>query len=326
MQELITYEVKKIEVISECINLLQNGTNLPVKNELSRFIQVEFEELKVSSLIMRYKNDVVGHTIFFDHQDILYFGFFNASHDNSEIIDYLIDCLIDIAKERKCNSIRGPINLPTLIYGWGFYESGDTTIAAGTPYSDPCYIDVFKKRGFMNWHRLLWFKIPIISINPTNQIDVRIADFENTDWVLPYIMLQEKLFPDSAKLTPGRTMRTFLENLAFIRQFGYKECIYHAYDQNKLVGLGYWTPNPFDLNEQGKTKSALMMGAATDPEYQNKGVLSEMFKYFGRDAVKNKINYGEWLVGDDNPICIHTASKSFGGKQNRSYQILNLKL
>lgn len=310
------------------IGLLNKGINLPNRPEFIKYINFEFKNLCVHQIIAKINDEVAGHMILFKEKekDILYFGFFGADQSNFKAISgHLIDYMIDCAKKSKCSKIRGPINLPTTIFGWGFYESGDTSIAAGTPYSDPQYIQLFKQLGFKTWHTLLWFKLPTMDVRFESPFDIQTADFENRDWIIPSIMLQEKLFPESARLTPGRTLEAFDMNLKFVDEFGYKECIYRAYDRGKLIGIGYCTPNPYDLNGNGKCKSVLLMGGATEPEYQNKGVLKDIFKAFWQNSKRLGITHGEYLVGADNAPSIAVA-KGIGGKLNRTYQILEYQL
>lgn len=310
------------------IDLLTHGTNLPVRGDFRQYIEFEFNHLCVHQIVATIDHDIAGHMILFKEKgkDILYFGFFGANKSNlKNITHYLIDYMIDCARKSKCTRIRGPINLPTTIFGWGFYESGDTSIASGTPYTNPAYIDIFKEAGFKTWHTILWFKLPTIDVKSNCQYEVMNADFENKDWALPCIKLQERLFPESARLTPGRTMEAFDMNLKFMESYGYKECVYRAYDQGRLVGMAYCTPNPYDLDENGKCKSALLMGAATEPEYQNKGLLKDLFKVFWQNCKRLGITHGEYLVGADNAPSIAVV-KGIGGKLNRTYHIMEYQI
>ncbi|MBD3350082.1 MAG: GNAT family N-acetyltransferase [Candidatus Lokiarchaeota archaeon] len=322
MQRNISLFKEVITEPNQIFETLQHGINLPVKNDFSDLVLAEIKGLNMKSLVLKDDlNRILGHTIYFEDQDTLYFGFFKAKNDNKKYISVLLEELEEIASNRNVSIIKGPINPPPMIFGFGFSEAGsDTSIAAGTPYTDPIYIKKFKTKGYDVWHRFFWYNIPIRNTGQKIVWPVQSGDFQNTDWIFEMLDLQSTLFPESAQITPKRNL-TVHQTLQFIKKYGYEECFYLVYDEGKMAGFGYCSPNPYDLNELNKCQSVLLMGTAIQPRYQGKHLLTSMFAKFADNCERLGIYHGEWVVGEDNVPSI-MAAKSFGGKKIRSYVIL----
>ncbi|MHA1339975.1 MAG: hypothetical protein ACTSRZ_07275 [Promethearchaeota archaeon] len=304
------------------------GINLPVKEEFKEYIMPEIKHLQAKAIyIMTSEEKIIGHSLVYKDEDVMFFGLFKAQNDSDDIIKLMISKINDIAQKENCTKIRGPINVPPHIYGWGFSEEGsDPSIAAATPFTNPKYIKLFIEKGFELWHRLLWIRTPIKKIPYKKIWDIRNPDLDQTDWILPFLEIQAKNFPESARLTPKRSIEVIIPGLKFIKKYGGKEFIYLVYHEGKMIGTGYATPNPFDLNEQGKCKSVLLYGGAVVPEFQRKGIMMQIFGEFFENCVKRNIFLGECVVGDDNLASKTLLEKQLGGKVTRSYQILQKNL
>jgi hypothetical protein len=320
--------VKKITNSDQIFAKLQYGTNLPVTEELKKFIVNEIERMKGFSLLLEDHNrNVIGHCLVYEWDSILYFAFFHVQDDESEAINFLIDELISIASERKCKSIRGPINLPPIIYGYGFAEAGsDPSVFATAPFNSSIYIECFKQRNFTIWHRVLHFRVPLFPVPHSNKWDIEYVDFSDPEsWKDDFIDIQMKVFPPSAQVTPNRAP-AFNDYMEFIREFGYEQMVAFARnDEGKVIGTGWGTPDPFNLNQKGKCKNMVLFGGAILPEYQKQGVLKEMIFDFVDKVSRTGITWGEMPIADDNIGSI-TMAKSYGGKQNRSHVIMEMKL
>ena len=66
-------------------------------------------------------------------------------------------------------------------------------------------------------------------------------------------------------------------------------------------------------------------GGVIEPEYQRKGVLKHILIMISNWNVGDGVTHREIPKGEDNPASIYMA-KSYGGTQNRSHMVMNLKL
>ncbi len=216
-----------------------------------------------------------------------------------------------------------------MIYGWGFAEEGSSQepfVAAD--YTNPEYITHFQNAGFEIEHRILRFDVPLYPLKFTPTWDIRFCDLSEEGrhkWKEDFIDMQLRLFPASTQVTPN-VIPFFDDCVDFITEFGPDNLIVFTYDQNRPIGVGWGTPNCFDMNEKtGVCKSILLFGGSIEPEYQRKGVLKQMIGLFAYLNAENGITHGEMPIGEDNPGSIYMA-KSYGGKQNRSHVIMELKM
>jgi hypothetical protein len=329
--------VKKLTDPNQIFSNLQNGTNLPVTEALKKYIVSEIERMNAFSIVLEDNSQqdnsqqdnsqqVIGHCLLYEWESVLYFAFFQTKNDDVKIISELIDQIIAIAKDHKCTAIRGPINLPPIIYGYGFAEEdSDEDVFATAPFSSPVYIEIFEQRKFSVWHRVLHFRVPLMPISLQKKWDVGPVDFSHPEtWKKEFIEIQMKVFPPSAQVTPNRAP-AFNDYMEFIQEFGYQEMVAFARDNGKVIGTGWGTPDPFNLTAKGKCKNIVLFGGAILPEYQKQGVLKEMIFDFADKVAKTGIRWGEMPIADDNIGSI-TMAKSYGGRQTRSHVIMGIDL
>ncbi|MCP4762739.1 MAG: hypothetical protein GY870_13250 [archaeon] len=308
---------------------LHHGINLPVFEALRKHVINEISHLKANSIIMRNDwGEILGHTIVYDYEGVLYFGFFAIKNDIRSNCYFLIEELKNLASQRNCHIIRGPMNIPTTIYGWGFSEKdNDPTPFAMAPYNNPVYIDYFKEAGFYVWHRLLRLKIKLMKMPFRKKHDIWEPDFNDRDsWLPIFTDLQKRLYPPSSCLTPNRNDDTMNYMVDLIQDFGNEFLINFANnDEGKTIGLGYALPNVFDIDENSQCCSLVFYGGVIEKEYRKKGIITNMMMGFQRKSWANGITNGEWPIGDDNKGALK-AGQSIGGKVTRSFSIMEIEI
>ncbi len=331
-QPLLIRTTNVPEVIYEHLHY---GTNLPIFPRMKRYILHEITRMGFQSLILQDKDVVVGHSCFYFHEDTMYFAFFGVPSEEPELIDRIIEELVSIARENAVTYIKGPINFPHVIYGWGFSEKKSSKkIFAAAPYTNPDYITHFEQAGFYIDHRILRFRVPMLPIPYEKPAVVESVDFsKREEWKDTFIDFQLRLFPKSTQVTPN-IIPFFDDCLDFIEDFGYGNMILFAYDEDKPIGLGWATPNPFDLytgsenKEKGrynKCRSVLLFGGAIEPEYQKRGILKQIIYQWVDIHSKAGLTHGEMPIGEDNAGSIKMA-KSYCGRPKRSHVVMKLEL
>jgi len=158
--EKLTLNTKILTNKSEIIRYLHIGINIPILSEFHHYILDDLKIYDASAIILEEKGDnknfgeitdeIVGITlVYHDETDILYFGFFSVYDHNIVKINFLLNALIEYAIDKNYKYIRGPINIPTMIYGWGFMVKGSKKdLFIGSPINPPVYQEAFFKRGF----------------------------------------------------------------------------------------------------------------------------------------------------------------------------------
>jgi len=118
-QESLSVEL--VENPTDILEFLQLGINIPVREEFYDFILHDLTIYRAKSLILKDNNKVVAHTLAYDDGgEVLFFGFFGAINHKEKYIEYLLEELIKYAQKHQYKTIRGPINPPTFIFGYGF--------------------------------------------------------------------------------------------------------------------------------------------------------------------------------------------------------------
>ena len=326
--------VRTINDPKQIIDYLHFGTNLPILPQLKKYILAEISRMGFHSLILEDRNTILGHSCFYFYENTMYFAFFGIPSEDPGLVQYLIQELIEIGREFQMKQIIGPINFPHIIFGWGFAEEGSSQeLFAAADYTNPRYISYFERAGFSIMHRILRFKVPTQPIPlPNPDWNITYGDVSRkgrTDWKDHFIDMQMRLFPRTTQVTPN-IIPFFDGCMDFIQEFSSGRMIIWGFDPGKKdrvpIGLGFATPNCYDMNQEtGRCQSMLMFGGVIEPEYQRRGVLKHMLIMISNWNVEDGVTHGEMPIGEDNPGSIHMA-KSYGGTQNRSHVIMNLKL
>jgi hypothetical protein len=296
------YFVKELRSKESVYNHIHLGTNLPVMESFKKYVYREIERMNCFSIILfdESSNDIIGHSMLYKWEKTLYFAFIYAKEENFKNTESLIEEIKKQAKNLFCESIFGPVNLPPYIFGFGFSDLiRDDSIFAMAPITNPKYIEYFKKCGFEVKQGINHYKIPMAPIPYEKKWDVRSADLNKPqEWRDRFLELQMKVFPQSIQITPNRA-KSFPDMIEFIHEFSFN-AIKFAYIDGEIIGLGWASPNPYDLGDNGKSKSLVLFGGAVEPEYQAKGILTQIFYQWIDENRQLGVTHGESCVSEDN--------------------------
>ncbi|MFX1258605.1 MAG: GNAT family N-acetyltransferase [Promethearchaeota archaeon] len=281
-------------------------------------------------------DNVIGNVLVYDDGgDILFFGFFGVYDHDPIKIEILIDKLIDYAKNNNYKYIRGPINIPTVIFGWGFMvEGSNMNYFIGCPVNPPIYQQLFLKKKFFIKFKEDRYMMLVYRYNPYK--DKR-YDFSEYEYFNPgkegmikvkeeYIKLHIDYMPPSARITP-KSERNFDNIIDFIFEYGSDWMMWTVYHKptKKMCACGYVIPNPFSKDLKGQLDSISFHDWVVHPDHRRKGLAMLMYGATSLKAFKHKARWGSWPVGAENIANIKAAEK-MGGKRDRTHSILEINL
>ena len=286
----------------------------------------------------------------------MFFGFFGVYDHDPAKIKFLVDKLIEYGKQKEYASIRGPINVPTMIFGWGFMVEGSKKdIFIGSPINPPVYQKIFFQKGFKVLFQEDRYEMPAMKKDPhkdrkligmgINNGDYKNDPFDTGDYPYVYInpgkegMMQCKqefvalfadFMPPSAQITPDTSHN--VDNLAdFIHTYGadWMMWIVQHKETQKMVACGYVIPDLFSQNKKGEINSISFHAWVVHPEHRRKYLAMIMYGFTslrGKDhKTPHYITKGSWPVGAEN-IANGNAARKMGGKKDRSHLILEYYL
>ena len=303
------------------------GTNLPVLDSFKKYLYREIERMGCYSLlIFDTKKEIIGHVMLYPWGETLYFAFFYAKEDTFENTQILVDEIKLQAKKFYRSEIYGPVNLPPYIFGFGFSDNiTDTSSFAMAPTTNPIYIEYFQKCGFKIKQGISTYKIPMAPITYEKKWDVRSADFSKADeWKQPFLELQQRLYPVTIQITPNRA-DSFYDVIEFIDEFAYDTIILFTYVEEKIIGLGWASANPFDLGENGKSKSLVLFGGAVEPQYQAQGVVTQTLFQWIDTHWKLGVTHGESCISDENTAA-RKLMERWAGKPTRHHVLMQYEM
>jgi len=181
------YRTEIIYDPSMILTHMQIGTSLPILPGFENYILDAIKYYNSRSILLHEHvqnsgtKHVKGFMLVYDdnEDDTLYFGFCGVSDHDPEGIQCLIDELIIHAYENGYSSIKGPINVPTVIFGFGFMKDGSNDSQfIGCPANPPIYQQVFKKNGFEVVIEEFRFKMPALKMNLDNLEGYDFTEFE----------------------------------------------------------------------------------------------------------------------------------------------------
>ncbi|MFX1257836.1 MAG: hypothetical protein ACFFAN_08255 [Promethearchaeota archaeon] len=370
MQELEIKKKRCTRILTnpeEILQHLHKGISVPILPEFCKYILGDLENYDAKAIVLEkeiYKDyfgertdKIVGITIAYgDGSDTLFFGFFGAYDHDPNKIEVLVDSLIEYGKENSFKRIRGPINVPTCIFGWGFMVEGSKKdLFIGSPINPPIYQKIFLKKGFQVLFQEDRYEMPALKMDPhkdrklitlgINAGDHKTNPFDTGDYEYEYINpgregmikfkdefveLYEKFMPPSAQITP-KISHNVNNLINFIFEFGaeWMMWIVRHKSTGKMVANGYVIPNVFSKDKKGELNSISFHAWVVHPEHRRKYIAMLMY---GMTSLKGKdrktphyIIRGSWPVGAEN-IANGNAAKKMGGKKDRSHLILELKL
>ena len=150
-QKQVPLKTKVIAKPKKIINYLHLGISLPILPAFEKYILRDLKAYHAKAIVLekdldddtfRLKTDKsVGNVLVYeDGSDTLFFGFFGVYDHGQRKIELLCDALIAYGKSKGFARIRGPINVPTMIFGWGFMAEGSTKdLFIGSPINPPIY-------------------------------------------------------------------------------------------------------------------------------------------------------------------------------------------
>ena len=329
-----------INFVSDIHKILKNlhlGTAIPIWQEFHKYILYDLNHFHVKSILLTETVDieyVAGHVLIFHHNsDTLYFGFFGVINDGKKKIDFLIKSLINYAQENNFKSIRGPINIPTIIYGWGFMEEGSKTdLFIGKPVNPPIYQNLFIQNGFsvkvkeFSWEG--YFKrIPAKEMIKFNFSEYEL--FHPKDWdelmklKVTFLEISARNLAPESILTPD-SGNLFENYVGFVKEYGdLFMFLFARYKKTgEIVGCMVSAPNPFRKNEQGNYDSFAPFSVAVDKEHRKKGIGMLMIKTMFDDAYNRYLRYSSGPAESEQKISIQIAKFKLGLFHTRTHLIL----
>ncbi|TFF88437.1 MAG: hypothetical protein EU549_02995 [Promethearchaeota archaeon] len=327
--------IRELNDPQEIIKYLQLGISIPIWSEFESYILDDLYYFKAISFILNKDGNPLGNVLIFKNNDILYFGYFRIINHNENYIEYLLDFLIEYAKQKKLNKIIGPINIPVIIYGWGFMKEGSSESLFSTkPVNPPIYQNVFYRKGFnLKFEEVSWEG----NFLPVNVKKLKMFDFSQYEYFNPknldefldlkdvFLKLNSENFPDYAKITPNISDR-FNNYAEFVYEFGHKFMIYFVRHKptNKIVGCGSCLPNLFRKNNKGNYDSFIAYTMSVSHEYRDKGLALLLYGPTSIQAWKKKLIYGSAPTEAKNKRFGRFA-KRINGEKKRSHLILEFK-
>jgi len=326
------YSIKIEEQLEDMVKWLYIGTNIPVWPEFYPYILHDLNVFHTKSLLLKEDDNIAGHVLVY-HEDtkILYFGFFGVLNHEHKKIDFLISRLIDYGKQNNFSKIIGPINIPIVIYGWGFLEkNGNANLYIGKPINPPIYQDLFFQKGFIVKTKEVSLEGPVLKFSEKMLSNY---DEKNYDLIHPknwkeVLDFKQTFFKLNANLSPGSVITPGINNLyenyvKFLKDYGHLFMItfLRHKPKNEIVGSFFCVPNPFRRNDKGIYDSYVVFSILIDKEHQGKGMGGILTLTAANEAWKNKIRYNASPFESKASRSI-ALGKKFGLKLKRTHLIL----
>ena len=330
-------DIHFVSDIHEILKNLQLGTTIPIWPEFSKYILFDLNHFHAKSILLTEiigRGHIAGHVLIFYHdRETLYFGFFGVINHGKEKIDFLIKSLINYAQENNFKSILGPINIPIIIFGWGFMEEGSlTSLFIGKPVNLPIYQNLFIQNGFsikikeQSWEG--YFKR--ISAEEMNKFDFNEYElFHPKDWD-ELMKLKDTFLEISARnLTPESIITPDSGNLFenyvdFVKKYGdlFMFLFAKLKKTGQIIGCMACAPNPFSKNDQGNYDSFAPNSIVVDKEHRKKGVSLLLTKTMADQAYERHIRYSSIPVESRQKISIFLVKFKAGLSHARTHLIL----
>jgi hypothetical protein len=341
------YELYIEENAIEILKHIDIGTGLPIFPKFRKYLQRTFELYNVKALILKKKlqkdlfrefsDEIEGITIIFNEDsETLFFGFFGVYDHDRYKIDLMVKNLISFANENDFLMIRGPINIPAVIFGFGFMEEGSCKEPyVGCPINPPLYQEIFYKNGFFKKYVEDTYRMAAFKFDPRklkrydfSEYEVRFPGKEGLDDVIENMIdLHSEVMPDYSNITTN-TAKNVQTHFDYIFDFGEEWMVWTLYHKptGKMVGCGHAAPNPLSTDKRGRYDTARFLHWVLHPDHQKKGLAIFMYGETSLKTFKNtsrtKIKYGTGPFGVDNKANIGFAKNITMGKRTRRHIII----
>jgi len=316
---------------------MQIGTRIPLWPEFHKYILFDLKYFKAKSILLLESGNILGHVLIFPGNDnYLNFGYFGVISDSNDKVIFLINQLIEYARNNNFKGIRGPVNIPIIIFGYGFMSKGSkTSLFLGRAIDPPNYLSLFYQSGFNNINEFItWEKDQLIRYNPRKSKKYNFDNFqfefpENIDdfiqnYKLAFLKLHAENLPISATVTPNAA--GVINNYAdFMFKFGLNFMVFFIRDvsKDKLIACGAYIPNPLRKNEKGKFDSVYMYSWVVDKHYRRMGIAYLMYGEITELLWQNNIFYGSGMISNQNKANTDFAIKRLGGTKTRTHVFLD---
>lgn len=344
-------KVKILENHNEILKYLYLGTSIPILPEFEKYILKTFRAYNVKALLLEktLHNDIFGEKvdntqgitiIYDDGADKLFFGFFGVFDHEKEKIKFLITQLIEYAKKNDYNYIRGPVNIPAVIFGWGFMAEGSNkSLFICCPTNPPIYQREFLEKGFYVKFKEDRYDVITIKLNPykLKKKNGSYYDFSSYEYKNPkkneiwkvvddIVELHLKFMPASAQISPLNPINTQV-HIEFIYEFGSEHYIWIVYHKptHKMVACGFIVPNPFSRDKRNRIDSASFHDWVVHPDHRRSGLAMLMYGCTSMNVYKKGLRWGSWPVGADNEANA-AAARKMKGIRDRRHLILEFSI
>lgn len=335
---------KNVKKILKHINI---GTGIPILPKFREYLKRTFEIYEVQAIILKKNidkdlfekdtDDVEGIIIIFNEDpDILFFGFFGIYDNNRYKIDLMVKNLINYAKDHGFSTIRGPVNIPAVIFGFGFMEEGSCKEPfVGCPINPPLYLRIFYENGFYEKYIEDTYRMAAFKFDPR-----KIKRYDFSDYEVRYpgkekirnvmdemIELHSSIMPEYSNITPN-TLKNVQTLFDYIFEFGEEWMVWTLYYKptEEMVGCGHAAPNPLSTDSRGRYDTARFLHWVIREDHRKKGLAVLMYgdtslKAF-KDTSRTKLKYGTGPFGVENEANIGFAKNITMGKRTRRHIII----
>jgi hypothetical protein len=327
IKNIMNYDIIREKDHKTIIEYLDIGISIPVLPEFEKYILETFKNYNVQAFFIRNKevNNYEGMFITFNEDPTtLFFGFFRAYDHDKEKINILLDRLIEYSFENDYKIIRGPVNIPAVIFGFGFMvEGSNKSNWIGKPVNPPLYQNQFIKKGFYIKYTKDSYKTktPYYDLK---KIGIDFSEYEyinptkkNLDKYLPImIKLHEENMDSSNFITPNPSKFVkVLFDYIFEQGSDYMVWVVKYKPTNRIIATGHIAPNPFEEN------SGSFEHYVIDKDHQGKGLA--VFMYIKtKELAKESMLTGSGSYDPENEKIISFIEKYMYGVRNRRHIIL----
>jgi len=321
----------------EILSFMQIGTRIPLWSEFHKYIIFDLKYFKAKSIILLENGNILGHVLIFPGNDnYLNFGYFGVISHSNDKISILIEHLIQYAREKNFKGVRGPVNIPIILFGYGFMVEGSkTNLFLGRSVDPPNYLDLFYKSGFENVNEIVtWERDQLLRFNARKskkfnfdnywlEYPENLDDF-NQNYKVPFLKLQAENLPLSASVTPN--VAGVIDNYTdFVFKYGFNFMIFFIRDVAKdlLIACGAYIPNLLRRNEKGNLDSVYIYTWVVDKQYRRMGIANLMYGEITELLWQNNIVYGSGMISSQNKANTDFAIKRLGGSKTRTHVLLD---
>ena len=338
MSEKTNYSIEIVKNSHRILENLQIGINISVLKDFHEFILTDLNSFNTRSFLLKKDENLIGHVlVYHDNKEVLYFGFFKIKNHIEEQINYLIKKLINYARQHGFKFIRGPINIPTFIYGWGFMERGSKdNLFIGKPVNPPIYQKLFLKSGFYIDTKQGTWEGPLKTLTEEDIEDYDFNDYEiyqPKDWnealdlKMTILTISARNLASESQITPN-PLKLFENIFNFAKKYGelYMLNLLKYKPTKKYVGGLISLPNPLRRNNNGKYDSFINFSFTIDKQHRGKGVSRFLLKEVFDKAYSDNKRYLSAPIEINRNAVKALATKKAGLKHTRTHLILEIKI